>query len=548
MYKTIAYALSLIVVLSLLVACGPGALPTATPPAASEPTDTPAPTPVGSGSPASFEEHFEGDLERWQQGSDVPDDPDRPGQPVAWSIEISPEQAAGGRSAAQFTLDGKMDDGTIWLARAFNVAPNAALQVRLAFDLWSDSESFNTLAKVCAYAGPRPPAAEEDFDVSQAANRVQGWKRYEYAFNFRSGADGQAWVAFGISAVWETTMTYYVDNVRVDIVPASGSPTDDVLLVLPESAVVLSHLSLDMDGNGAPESVVLAGWGGGADRLGYDFLQVFVVALPPMGEPFVVWQSEQLPTDRAEALQTQDLTGDGLPEVLSVQAMGAGGEMLYVLGWQGGRYGWLLPRGGHFDGAQSFGENGVRVEDSDGDGLTDILASYGPAASLTDVYTWDGQAFVYHKTLGDDEPTYQRVTLADAGLSLDVPSGWVQSKTGVWVAPQDDALRLGVAWADLQPPVEAETLLLPQPAQILDSEPAELSWGKGRRFTVEVYGEAVQGEGKAAVKAVETHVLVVIQQDGARRAFDIYISAPDAEQLASLSAALQRALTSAALR
>lgn len=544
--KQMVCALSVLFVLSLLAACGPGVAPTATPAPTARPTDTPAPTPTGQ--PISFEERFEETLDRWQQGSDVPDDPDRPGQPVRWSIEVSPEQAAEGGSSARFTLDGKMDDGTIWLARVFDVAPDSVLQIRLTFDLWSASESFNTLAKVMAYAGSRPPAAEEDFDGSQAANLAEGWRTYEYTFRVRSGAEGQVWVALGISAVWETEMTYYADNVRVDIAPAEGSSPDDVLLVLPESAVPLSRVSADMDGDGAPETVVLTGWGGGANRLGYDFLQMFVVATPPAGEPLVVWQSEQLPTDRAEALEAQDLTGDGLPEVLSVQAMGASGEVLYVLGWQGGKYGWLSPSGGHFDGADSFGENGARVEDTDGDGLAEILAGYGPAASLTDVYRWDGQAYVYRETLGSPEPAYVNVTLAEAGLSLDVPSGWTESEPAVWAAPEDAALRLGVGWADLQPPMQAEAALLPQPAQILDSEPVELDWGSGRRFTLEVYGEAVEGEGKAPVKAVETHILVVVELAGGRRAFDIYVSAPDAEQLATLEPMLQRALASAALQ
>ncbi len=541
--KQIVCALSVFLALGLLAACGPGASPTATPVPTAKPTDTPTPT----SQPISFEERFEEALDRWQQGSDVPDDPDRPGQPVFWSIKVSPEQAAEGGSSARFTLDGKMDDGTIWLARAFDVAPDAALRVRLAFDLWSASESFNTLANVAAYAGSRPPAVEEDFDVSQAANLQEGWRTYEYTFDVRSSADGKVWVALGISAVWETEMTYYVDDVRVDIAPAGGT-SDDVLLVLPESAVPLSRASVDMNGDGAPETVVLTGWGGGPNRLGYDFLQMFVVASPQPGESLVVWQSDQLPTDRAEPLQVLDLNGDSLPEVLSVQSMGASGHVLYVLGWRDGAYGWLSPSGGHFDGAEAFGENAVRVEDTDGDGLAEILAGYGPAASLTDVYGWDGEAYVYRETLGSPEPAYERVTLADAGLSLDVPSGWAQSEPGVWNPPEDAALRLGVQWLDLQPPMQAEAALLPQPAQILDSEPVELAWGSGRRFTVEVYGEAVEGEGKAPVEAVETHVLVVVELSGGRRAFDVYIGAPDAEQLASLEPVLRRALESVALQ
>ena len=78
----------------------------------------------------------------------MPEDPARPGQPVAWAIEVSPGQAAKGRSSARFTIDGKQDDGTIWLMRPFGVAPEAMLRVQLAFEFWSASESLNTLGKI----------------------------------------------------------------------------------------------------------------------------------------------------------------------------------------------------------------------------------------------------------------------------------------------------------------------------------------------------------------------------------------------------------------
>jgi len=659
--KHIVHAAVVLVVLSLLAACGPAASPvppaspvpteTAVPTPNSAPTevptDTPVPTPNNPGGP-TFREGFEEGLEGWQRRSDVPEDPDRPGEPIAWSIEVSPEQTAEGVSSARFTIDGKQDDGTIWLARSFAVEPDATVRVTLAFDLWSASESFNTLARVAAYAGPRPPGDESDFDVSQAANLVEGWRTYEYTFDVSAGADGRVWVALGISAVWETKMTYFVDHVRVDVAPAeagqpsqggitvtgvqvsagqvvvrgtstlpqgscvsselwadgapvswwpteAGSPVmdgaweitvplepgqalepgvqymvrayqpggpnsvstfpfdldappappsgEDPTLLLPESAEPLHRASADLNADGTPEEMVVTGWGGSPDRLGYDFLQLFVLASEEGGY-VVAWQSDQLPTERAEPLEVRDVNGDGRPEVLSVQAVGASGETLYVLAWQGDAYGWLTPQGGHFDGRPSFGEDGVRVEDVDHDGLPEILASYGPAARSTDVYGWDGQAYAYRETLGGSDASYQRVPVAEAGLSLDVPAGWTQVDPGTWAAPQDPGLRLGVRWVELKPPQEPEAALLPNHARTLDAHPVELAWGSGRRFTVQVYGEAEEGGGQAPVASVENHVLVVIERDGGRWAIDVYASAPTGDQLAGLDAALERATTS----
>jgi hypothetical protein len=316
------------------------------------------------------------------------------------------------------------------------------------------------------------------------------------------------------------------------------------VLLLPDSVEVLSQAAVDLDGDGAEEQVFLTGFGGAPERLGYDFLQMFVIAADGSGGYAIAWQSEQLPTERAEPLQVQDVNGDSLPEVVSVQGMGASGEVLYLLGWQGDAYGWLTPQGGRFDGSDSFGENGVRVEDVDGDGLAEILASYGPAAGSTDVYAWDGEAYVYQETVGDAGGAYERVPVAEAGLSLEVPADWTQVDATTWISPEDEDLCLGVAWADLEAPQEVEAVMLPQPALVLDAEPVELPWGSGRRFTVEVYGEAAEGEGQAPVEAVEAHVLVVVDQGGTRRAFDVYAGAPSAEQLAALEPVLQRASTS----
>lgn len=208
----------------LLLACDLGGRPSDLP--------SPMPTPPTIG-PVRLREDFEAGLGNWQTGSDVPEDPNRPGQPVAWSITPSREQASEGQNSVRFVLDGVADDGTIWLVRSFDVPPDQDLLVNLAFDLWSESESFNTLAMVAAYAGPRPPEAEGDFDLSQPANLASGWRRYTYDIPTRSDPNGRVWVAVGISVVWETEVTYYVDNLQVEIqsravttgTPPATSPT-----------------------------------------------------------------------------------------------------------------------------------------------------------------------------------------------------------------------------------------------------------------------------------------------------------------------------------
>jgi hypothetical protein len=151
--------------------------------------------------------------------------------------------------------------------------------------------------------------------------------------------------------------------------------------------------------------------------------------------------------------------------------------------------------------------------------------------------------------LDDQVSAYHRLEIPDAGLSVEVPAGWFRLEPELaWTPEQDSGLRLGLNWADLQPPMEAEAVLLPNHSQIVSSDAIELSWGHGRAFTLEVYAPAAQGgDTRAPVEAVETHVLVVTNVDNVRRAFDLYASAPDAEQLAALAPTLQHLVESATL-
>lgn len=151
---------------------------------------------------------FEDRLAHWVPGSDVPEDPNT-GNPVAHTISVSPVRASDGTSSVELFIDGRQDDGTIW------VQQHAVLEgvETLAFDVYSPEESFNTITKVAAYAGPNPsnPLTEADFDTERAVEDHAGWKTHEYPV----AHDASGLVAVGMSVVWETEVTRYVDNVRL---------------------------------------------------------------------------------------------------------------------------------------------------------------------------------------------------------------------------------------------------------------------------------------------------------------------------------------------
>jgi hypothetical protein len=130
---------------------------------------------------------------------------------------------------------------------------------------------------------------------------------------------------------------------------------------------------------------------------------------------------------------------------------------------------------------------------------------------------------------------YTRVEIAEAGLDVEIPAGWLRLEPDwVWTPSEDSELRLGVKWAALQPPQEIEAAMLPASAVVLSSQPVTADWGDGRWFTVAVYGTGNQ------VQTVEAHILFVLEKDGTRRALDLYASAPDEAQLQAQQAILQR--------
>lgn len=119
-------------------------------------------------------EDFEDGFGDWVIDADVPLDPNNPGHYVEWSITRSTGVASSGRYSLKLFIDGGQDDGTIWIERRVAVPKNAQIQVRVPFDFYSEQESFNTIAAVCAYADVRKPEAEEHFAVIGNANEVGG--------------------------------------------------------------------------------------------------------------------------------------------------------------------------------------------------------------------------------------------------------------------------------------------------------------------------------------------------------------------------------------
>lgn len=152
---------------------------------------------------------FEDGLLAWTIGRDLPPDPNT-GDYVASRARSTSDVASEGERSCGLFLDGRQDDGTIWAQQAVDLTGIT----RLSVDVHSPEESFNTITKVAAFAGPRPDRGhlrEEDFDTSRAVEDHAGWATFEYPVD----DEGVGLVAVGISVVWETEVARHVDHVRL---------------------------------------------------------------------------------------------------------------------------------------------------------------------------------------------------------------------------------------------------------------------------------------------------------------------------------------------
>ncbi len=155
---------------------------------------------------------FERGIDGWTPGYDLPDDANNPGHKVAWNITVSNETSRVGLRALKMYVDGRQDDGTVWLQRT--VAASANQTVTLSLWAYSQGENFNTHDVVVAYIGAQPPKGEGSFEVLGPGDSWTGWKQYIYTAK-ASGEGGTLYVAFGISVRWETDIVQYFDDVTL---------------------------------------------------------------------------------------------------------------------------------------------------------------------------------------------------------------------------------------------------------------------------------------------------------------------------------------------
>jgi len=167
--------------------------------------------------PLVYTESFESDFGGWVADAHVPLDPNNSSHPVDWNVSRVAPLAYSGEHSIELYIDGKQDDGTVWIEKKIPVEGKSEVHVAVSFEFYSEQESFSVIAGVCAYVGVFDPEVEDDFVVLGVANEVAGWKEYTHTATLQIGSSNEVWVAIGITVRWETEMTYKIDSVKVTI-------------------------------------------------------------------------------------------------------------------------------------------------------------------------------------------------------------------------------------------------------------------------------------------------------------------------------------------
>jgi hypothetical protein len=168
--------------------------------------------------PFIIDESFENGFGEWSKDAHVPLDPNNPGHEVFWNISRTDSLAHSGSYSLDISIDGRQDDGTIWVERKVSVKSYSNIKVRVSFYLHSDSKNQAiTIARVVAFVGDSNPEVEDDFQILGPANQVLGWEEYIYEVNLNTSSSDEVWVAVGITVSWETYLSYNIDDIRIEI-------------------------------------------------------------------------------------------------------------------------------------------------------------------------------------------------------------------------------------------------------------------------------------------------------------------------------------------
>lgn len=181
--------------------------------------------------PLGFTEDFTDGFE-WERDATIGDQVDL--DEWDWSIELSDAQVYTGERAAEVYTEGGYDDGLAFLLRRIDIAPDHAYDVEVSIQAWSGTQSdVNNLRRLACYLGPDRPETQNDFPeadwdssdegetdfggIREPLNQAEGWHEHTFEWTSSTLDTDVLYFAVGVDVVWETDLTYYLDDVTVSL-------------------------------------------------------------------------------------------------------------------------------------------------------------------------------------------------------------------------------------------------------------------------------------------------------------------------------------------
>lgn len=170
----------------------------------------------------AFETSFEVDQEAFRA-----DTADLGTPPVTWSVDRTQDQAADGNTSLEIRFDNTNTQSKVWVEREFEgLEPNTVYEVEFFFQFGSSDWGTTNLWTLFADADPTSPDVWDDFadaylqDTGNGATQDQGVLFDEKAASLlaQSSADGTLHVAIGVWGTFTAERSYYLDNLRIDMV------------------------------------------------------------------------------------------------------------------------------------------------------------------------------------------------------------------------------------------------------------------------------------------------------------------------------------------
>lgn len=184
----------------------------------------------GGASDPGFKEGFEDGLGDWEGGAAIGPEVDI--EEFEWELGVSDTEAASGDRSLRIWNEGDHDDGVTWGVHPVPVESGRSYQVTVTAQLWSESESFNTLRDAVMRLGTEPPEVEEEFphpgvNTTDLGERpygglreplwlTDGWREYAFEWTTPELSTDTLHVAVGTAVIWEGDATHYVDDITVE--------------------------------------------------------------------------------------------------------------------------------------------------------------------------------------------------------------------------------------------------------------------------------------------------------------------------------------------